>query len=375
MPPALTDVLRRKIDRASLPQADGAPGADRGWRLALARAARDAMGLDIDFRRLTVTRASLAEILDLAPERALVALLDGPRGGLGVLMLAPSVTAALIEMQTLGRLSVQAAPPRKPTRIDAAMVAGVVDRALLGLDEALLDEADQVWAAGFRYASYLDEVRPLGLLLEEDVYRVLAAEITLGIGDGPASRTGDVILILPAVGRGDRLALSPQSGEDSAPQFTAALAAQVAQADCRLDAVIGRLTLPIRQILALQPGDVLQLPLAALDAVTVEALDGRRLARARLGQNRGMRALKIQTADLGGKAAPRPAEAACLTDPGRSDPGRSDPDRPESRPSESGPSESGPTKSGPPETTLAETSLAASGAPQPGPADPLRAAG
>ncbi|MCX7289041.1 MAG: FliM/FliN family flagellar motor switch protein [Rhodobacterales bacterium] len=315
MPPAPTDVLRRKIDRARQPQIDGAPGADRGWRLALARATRDAMGLDIDFRRLDVTRASLAEILDLAPDRALVALLDGPRGGLGVLMLDPKVTAALIEMQTLGRLSAQPAPLRKPTRIDAAMVAGVVDRALLGLDEALLDEADRYWAAGFRYASYLDEVRPLGLLLEEEVYRVLDAEITLGVAGSAASRTGGVILILPAMGRGDRLVAAPDASQNGPHLFTAALAAQVVQADCRLDAVIGRLTLPIRQILALQTGDVLALPHAALDAVTVEALDGRRLARARLGQNRGMRALKIQTADLPTRAAPPTAEPAIPAEP------------------------------------------------------------
>ena len=313
--PSATDILRRKIDRARQPLAEGAPGADRGWRLALARATRDAMGLDIDIARLTVTRASLAEILDLAPERALVALLDGPRGGLGVLMLAPAVTAALIEMQTLGRLSAQPAPLRKPTRIDAAMVAGVVDRALLGLDDALMDEADRFWAAGFRYGSYLDEVRPLGLMLEEDVYRVLSAEVALGTGDSPASRTGSVILILPAIGRGDRPTLTPDPLQDTAPQFTAALAAQVVQADCRLDGVIGRLTMPIRQILALQTGEVLMLPHAALDAVTVESMDGRRIARARLGQNRGMRALKILTADSPARTAPRLADIAPVAEP------------------------------------------------------------
>jgi flagellar motor switch protein FliM len=354
MPPDVTDVLRRKIDRARLPLSDGAPGADRAWRLALARAARDAMGLDIDFRKMTVSRASLAEILDLAPQRALVALLDGPRGGLGVLMLAPSVTAALIEMQTLGRLSVQPAPLRKPTRIDAAMVAGVVDRALLGLDEALLDEADQVWAAGFRYASYLDEVRPLGLLLEEDVYRVLSAEISLGTGEGAAVRSGDVILILPALGRGDQPALTAQTDQDSAPQFTAALAAQVVQADCRLDAVIGRLTLPIGQILALQPGEVLLLPFAALDAVTVEALDGRRLARARLGQNRGMRALKIQTADVPGKAATRPGEASVPIEPGRTGQGQADTGHAEPGRSDLGRSDLGQTQHAPADTSASD---------------------
>ena len=302
----MTDVIRRKIDRARPAQSEGAPGADRGWRLALARAARDAMGLDLDFRRLTVTRASLAEILDIAPDRALIALLDGPRGGLGVLMLAPSVTAGFIEMQTLGRLQSQPPPDRKPTRIDAAMVAGVLDRALAGLDEALMEEADLVWAGGFRYSSSLDDVRPLGLMLEEETYRVLSAEVALGRTD----RTGSVILILPAIGRGERPLTAPAEVEDTAPQFAAALTAQVFQADCRLDAVIGRVTLPIRQILALQPGDILELPFAAIDAVGVETLDGRTVARARLGQNRGMRALKILSAEPQAKPSVPPIQAA-----------------------------------------------------------------
>lgn len=314
----MSDVIRRKIDRARLPQVDGAPGVDRSWRLALARAAREAMGLDLDIRRLAVTRASLAEILDIAPERALVALLDGPRGGLGVLMLAPAVTAAFIEMQALGRLQAQPAPPRKPTRIDAAMVAGVIDRALIGLDEALAEEADLAWAGGFRYASWLEDVRPLGLMLEEEVYRLLTVEVALGGSD----RSGEVILILPATGRGERPALLSSAVDDAAPQFSAALAAQVVQSDCRLDAVIGRMTLAIRQIMALQPGDVLEIPSAAIDNVALETLDGHAIARARLGQNRGMRALRILIAGAPTRPAPLadPGSLPATTAPAATDP-------------------------------------------------------
>ncbi|MDM7930932.1 FliM/FliN family flagellar motor switch protein [Tabrizicola sp.] len=306
----MIDVIRRKIDRARVPLADGAPGADRGWRLALARATRDAMGLDLEFRRLKVTRASLAELLEIAPDRALVALLDGPQAGLGILMLDPSVTAALIEMQTIGRLSQQAPTLRKPTRIDAAMVAGVIDRALTGLEETLAEEADFVWAGGFRYASFLEDTRPLALLLEEESYRVLLADVALGGGD----REGQVILILPANGRGERPELSDIGDEADIPHFANALAAQVLRVDSRLDAVIGRLTLPISQIMGLGPGDLLDLPLAGLDAISLETLEGRQVARARLGQNRGMRALKVLEAEVVRNSAPtsRPVMPAAV---------------------------------------------------------------
>lgn len=304
-----TEVIRRKIDRARPAQAEGAPGADRGWRLALARAARDAMGLDLEFRSLTVARRSLAEILEIVPDRALLALLDGPQGGLGVIMLGAAVTATFIEKQTLGRLVAQPPAPRKASRIDAAMVAGVIDRALGGLDEALAEEADLAWAGGFRYASYLEDARPLGLMLEDEAYRVLSAEVALG----DAGREGRVILVLPAAGRGASQASAPDLTEGEVPQFTEALSAQVMQADCRLDAVIGRLVLPLRQIMALQVGETLHLPMAALDSVSLETVEGRHVAAARLGQHRGMRALKLN--DTVAVRAPAPGPLRPLAQP------------------------------------------------------------
>lgn len=306
----MTDVIRRKIDRARQPVAEGAPGADRGWRLALARASRDAMGLDLEFRSLSIARRSLAEILEIVPDRALLALLDGPRGGLGVIMLGPTVTATLIEKQTLGKLGTQTPAPRKASRIDAAMVAGVIDRALAGLDETLADEADLAWAGGFRYASYLEDPRPLGLMLEDESYRVLSAEVVLGGG-----REGRVVLVLPAVGRGESPAATLGQPQDEAPQFTAALSAQVMQADCRLDAVIGRLTLPLRQIMALQVGETLILPSASLDAVSLETVEGRHVGSARLGQHRGMRALKLREALTPRATTPAPLRPAASAAP------------------------------------------------------------
>lgn len=297
----MNDVIRRKIDRANTVQVEGAPGADRGWRLVLARAARDAMGLDLEFRSMTIQRHSLAELLELPPDRALLALLDGPSAGLGLLVLSAPVMSALIEMQTLGKVSTQPAVTRKPTRTDAAMVAGVIDRALAGLEETLAEEADLVWAGAFRYASFLDDARPLGLLLEEESYRVLVAEVALAGG----AKTGVVILALPAIGRGVRPAAQRNSGDDMAgPQFSATLGAQVMEAGCTLDAVIARVTLPIRQVMALSAGDLLPLAHAAIDAVSLETTGGRRITAAKLGQNRGMRALKLREAAMAGGAAP-----------------------------------------------------------------------
>ncbi len=288
---AAQDVIRRKLAVGVAQACDGGPGADRGWRLALARAARDRLKMHVDVTSLKVERRSLAELLELPPDLALIAMLEGPGDGLGLIILSPAVLAGFIEVLTIGKVATTATPARKPTRTDAAMVAGVIDAALGGLEDALADEVDLIWAGGFRYASFIEEPRPLGLLLEDVPYRVLTATIAMAQG----AKSGDVLLVLPANGRGQGplRAAALLADIDAGPGFTDLLAANVEAADCRLDAVLTRLTMPIARAMALKAGDVLPLGTASLDLVSCEGMDGRRVAEGRLGQNRGMRAVRL----------------------------------------------------------------------------------
>lgn len=295
------NVIRRKIAASGADRGEGGPGADRGWRLALARAARDRLKLPLEVARLTMGQLSLAEVLDLPPDRALIAMLQGPGEGVGLMVLAPEVLAAMIEVQTLGKVATAPLAPRKPTRTDAAMVADVVDAALEGLEIALAEEADLIWAGGFRYASFLDDPRPLGLLLEDIAYRVLRCDVALGHG----ARAGQVVLALPAEGRG-RKPIRPVAEEAEAqagPAFAEALAAQVEAADCVLDAVLARVTLPLTRVLDLAVGEVLTLSRASIDRLSLVGLDGRSLSEGKLGQQRGMRAIRLTEAERTVKAA------------------------------------------------------------------------
>ncbi len=298
----MQDVIRRKVQRAAMAQADGGPGADRSWRLALARAARDTMGLGLEVRQMTLIRRSQAELLELPPDLAFLAILEGPGDGLGLLALSQSVLASMIEVQTIGRVSPKPVAPRKPTRTDAAMVAGIVDAALAGLEEALAEEADLVWAGGFRYASFLEDARPLGLLLEDHPYRVLTADVVLAGG----VRMGEVLLALPAEGRGRRPDRKPGALDHAAiagPMFSAALSEVVMGVDAALQAVICRLQMPLHAVMGLAVGDVLPLAQSTLDEVTLEGADGRAVGLGRLGQSRGLRALRLMDAP---EAAARP---------------------------------------------------------------------
>jgi flagellar motor switch protein FliM len=288
-------VIRHKLriarDHAAATAAEGGPGADRSWRLALARAAQDTLSLPLDVPRLSLHRRSLTELTDLLPDRALLAVLEGPGDALGLLAMSPPVLAGLIEVQTMGRVLAQSPLPRKPTRTDAAMVGGVIERAMSALDDALVDEADLVWAGGFRYASFLDDPRPLGLLLEDQPYRVLTAQVSLAGG----AKAGEVILALPAEGRGRRPTLAAAQDEDAhaVHAFSQSLSEAVLGVPCELDAVLARVVLPLAAVLGMAPGTIVPLPAASLSDLRVEGLTGHILAEARLGQNRGMRALRL----------------------------------------------------------------------------------
>lgn len=286
-------VIRRKLAAAAR---DGqAPpvmgGAERALPLALARAARDGFGLALDCVAVRPHRYSLAELLELPPERALILLLEGPREAIGVLIMDADMLAGLIEAQTLGKVTAQPVLPRKPTRTDAAMMADWVDTVLLGLEEQLLTEEDLVWTDGFRYSSHLDEPRPLALLLEDTSYKVLTVEADLA-----ATRRGQMILALPADGHGRRpqrqvVAVSPDPLEGA--HFAQALGDQVLEAEVLVQGVLTRLSLPLAQVLMLKTGDLLPLPHAALDRIEVTGLDGRGRGQGKLGQSKGMRAVRL----------------------------------------------------------------------------------
>jgi len=284
-------VIRQRLARAAQRAAEGGPGADRAFRLAFARAARDTLALEAEVVSLSQDRRSLTELLDLPPDRALIALVAGPREALGLIAFSPQVLAAMIEAQTVGRVSTAEAPPRRPTRTDGAMVTGVIDRALSGLEGLLAEDADLVWAGGFRHASFLEDPRPLALLLEDAPFRVLTARVSLGGG----AKTGEVLLALPAKGRGVCPAVqsAPLAEALAGPMFTKALAEQVQTAVTELHAVLHRVTVPLSAVLGLQAGDLLPLPMSAVEKVVLETLDGRKLASGKLGQNRGMRAVRL----------------------------------------------------------------------------------
>lgn len=260
--------------------------AARAWTLAVARAGQDELGLPLDLRDVVVERRSLAELAELLPEPALIAVLDEGSGqATGVAVLDAVLTAGMVEALTTGAVTPTDAAPRRPTRTDAAMLTPVLDRALAGFESALsAAEGGGELPAGFRFAALAENGRALALLLEEGPYRLLRARGVLSGG----AREGVMILCLPEKGAAPARLEAPKDD-----RFAAELAAQVEVAPARLEAVLLRLPLPLCDILALEAGQEIALPQADIDRITLEGLDGRRVSVGRLGRQGGLRAVRL----------------------------------------------------------------------------------
>lgn len=299
----------------------------RALSLALARVAENLLALPLSVQAVRVQMLSLADLPEAIMDHALIAVLEGPGAALGVAALSAPMVAALTEVQTTGRLAPRPPAPRRPTRTDAALAAPFIDGAMDAF-AGLLDGLDgQDWSAGYRYASFLDDSRPLGLMLEDTALRGFSVDLTVGPGEG---RAVQMVLALPATPRA--VAAAPEAGTSTpmpadhpaaraAERWRAELEESVLGAEVVLTAVLARLTMPAQALMGLHAGAVLDLPEDAIARIRLESA-GRLVGDARLGQHRGTRALRL---NMPGEAAdPRPARApaAPATAPAPADSGR-----------------------------------------------------
>ena len=103
----------------------------------------------------------------------------------------------------------------------------------------------------------------------------------IGMAAGGMARSESVGLLVPVA-------------PDAASDWAAAMAAAVGLAPAELHAVLHRMRLSLRQVDGFHVGQVIALPGITVGSVRLEATDGRLLARARLGQMAGLRAVRVQ---------------------------------------------------------------------------------
>ena len=311
--------LARKIaahNGAGMQAADLLPQLETGLTRALRRAAAPLPGFNISVADVEITLAiNLETAIGTLPETGLVAATEDGEGRRGLLALEHGLVDALIEVQTTGRVEQAQGPARAVTRIDEALCRDFIDLMFGAFAHEAKDIAGRDWPNRMSYGSRIGDRSQINLLLPAHGYHLLQATVTAG-----GLKSGKLAVLLPtdaslARQSATRAAAKPPRPETWADDMLAALGA----APLALDAVLLRMEMPLSAVEALIEGDLIRFDRADLGAVTLESGGGHVMARGKLGQVGGRRAVRlgVQDADrtspepsnLPGKTAPKPPGA------------------------------------------------------------------
>lgn len=300
------------------------PTPARAGATAIGRAADRLYGLGVQPLSVSPGALTLAELPELLPQPALLAVLQGPGDLVGVIALCPEAVTALIEIQTMGRVTSRPVERRRLTRSDAMICADFINVLMAELATEMVGVEGFDAVAGYRYATCLDDPRPLTLMLEDRAYRSLAFDLRLG---GKDTRDGRVFLALPQPAGRDRGAgPRPEAGTVAAPEPDAPdaavttcppgagvpLAEAMLVAPVELVGILCRKRMTLGELRALAPGRLLHLPRVSLSEARLETAGGQLLATGKFGEAEGCHAIRLHDP----QAARQPAAAAGAPPPG-----------------------------------------------------------
>lgn len=293
-----TSVLERKLAAGR----DGAQSGGRSvlgaLRLAMARTAAKLCDLPlavIGARQARCVHEDLGRFL--ADERMLV-LLEGPEGQAGAVCLDTNFVTALIQQQTMGKVSTLTGVARPFTGTDAALAEPLIEAMLTRAAGLAEQPPDQRCLQGYRFGARVEDARSLLLVLEAERFRVfdLTIDIAGGVGQGA------VCLVLPDMPE-DPQAANASGGKQQSkgPHLDQAFGS--IRAD--LTAMICRIRLPLSELAAMRPDDVIPLVRERLKETELISIDGQCVAVGRLGQVNGLRALRLnETPQQAGQQLP-----------------------------------------------------------------------
>lgn len=262
----------------------------RQLRRALERAAETSLGLTLEVRAVHQSLRPLEEVRGLFEKSGFLALLEGrPAAGVGLDL---AVLGGIVEHQAVGRIFPDGDPSREPTRVDAALLAPLLEACLKRFSDALNEDGETVWGQGYGFGAMVGSARGLVLALGDGLYHVFELDLALMGG----VREGRMIFAFP-----DKVnaALAGEAEDRPAHAPEESLRAGVLSAQATLDAVLARVPMPLAQLQGLTVGERITLPPGALQEARLEIGAEAGGLPVALGQLDGFRAVRL----LGGQDA------------------------------------------------------------------------
>lgn len=279
----------------------------RAAATAIGRAAERLYRLGVQPVGINIGALTLAEMTEVLPEPSLLTIVQGVADAVGVVALCPETVTALIEVQALGRITKRPVERRKLTRSDAMLCVDFVNALMAELASEMAGIEGCDGFSGYRYATYLDDPRPLALMLEDKPYRSLEFRLRLG---GAETRDARIFLALPHVGgEGGRQDLprpeqqtvlqSSVSPPQASDHRIGTMAASVQDAPIEVIGVLCRRHFTLKDLRNLAPGQMLPLPRVNLSAAQIETVDGQVLAMGKFGEADGCHAIRLHSGEAG----------------------------------------------------------------------------
>ncbi len=253
----------------------------KALRRALSRTADTLWDLALVVHAVSVESLSQDGVVEQLGDDDLLVLLEGPEGAIALAVIDRQILTGLVEVQTILQVTQMPLEERELTATDAAMAAPMIDGTLSRFADNLDEHPLRQKLDGFSFGAMIVDQRAVSLLLDAPNYRSFRADVDLALG----RRRGTIQLIFPEY--------PAQSAGKGAPDGPGPHAEQLSLVHARLDAVLVRVKLPLNEAQTLKPGDLLDLPATSIDNLELVAKDDHLVAKGRLGQLDGHRAIKL----------------------------------------------------------------------------------
>lgn len=278
-----SNILMQKVRQGNRLRDVSSVSPSRALRLVLARVAEEMWGLGAVSQGIQMDVLDQETALSVLAGDQLILVLSSDTGDVGLALLSRSALTALIEVQTVGSVFDRPPEDRPYTTTDALMAWVYLDRVFAAFRKLLGDSPFAAQVQGFRFETRAEDLRTAGLFLNSSQYHILTATVDFG----PGLRTGDIQLVLPlrAAPSGPERQRTTGSADGAATGFDSLPA--------NLRVVLCRLSLPLSRACGLQPGELLTLPPDSLSKAELLTVQGKTVARGKLGQINGMRAIRL----------------------------------------------------------------------------------
>ena len=297
-----TTLVQRKARTAREAQAARTMSLARALRLTAAKEADRLMGLPLSALSITRRAISAEDISSRLDAASLMLLMDGKGDQVVAAVLDPVLVTGLIQQQTMGKViaPLEGGETRRHTATDVALCAPFIE-SLLSRAAMLPDTPEEcALLQGYRFGVWAREPRQAQLALDASDYALI--EMTLDMAAG--TRAGKLVLLVPEP---KHIPLPIDNGEDAVADAisTANLAENVLGLTADLMIALTRVKMPLHKVSDFKVGDMIDLDLSSMEHALVIDGNGRAIARGRLGQIDGMRAVQVEQRNARQHTQPR----------------------------------------------------------------------